>query len=103
MFRGPGVNEYNWDTWINMINKMERDIKQTVLLTDQIMAMKESREYNQGLEHIKTKAILFSNGLSKITDYQDETTIINSQSQLLELIGAYHNLIVSANHVLGTI
>lgn len=102
MFKSPGAEEYNWETWGNMINKMQKDIKTTILLTDQIMGLEESKPFNEGLEVIKDKILVFDESLSYITAGKNDKAVINSQSILLEFIGCYHNLIVNTNNVLGT-
>ena len=102
MFKSPQVAEYNWETWGDMINKMQMDIKTIILLTDQVMSKEESMPFNQGLEAIKDKILVFNESLSYIIEGKNDKAVINSQSRLLEFIGSYHNLIVVTNNILGT-
>ena len=102
MFKSPQVAEYNWETWGDMINKMQMDIKTIILLTDQVMSKEESMPFNQGLEAIKDKILVFNESLSYKIEGKNDKAVINSQSRLLEFIGSYHNLIVVTNNILGT-
>jgi len=102
MFKSPSFGEYKPEIWDEMIKKLQQEINIVVTETDEIFKLDTTVNYGENLSKLKNKIINYRNGLDKIRETRRDEAVLQSQGHLLELIAAYHNLIISTNEKLGT-
>ncbi|SMB92128.1 hypothetical protein SAMN00017405_1907 [Desulfonispora thiosulfatigenes DSM 11270] len=101
MFKSTKYEDYDAETWQDMISKIQLEIDEVAKETDEILAIDESADFRDNLKIIRQTTNNYSQALNQLKEDSQDKKVLYCQGYLLELIASYHSLITESNSKLG--